>query len=64
MDRVGDVIAGSAQPGSPVDVAVLHRKNLQKAQEFLFSTTADGTGHYEIDTTYVRSPRGSAGSSE
>ena len=64
MDRVGDVIAGSAQPGSPVDVAVLHRKTFKKAQEFLFSTTAHGTGYYAIDTTYVRSPRGSAGSSQ
>lgn len=51
INRVADVIKGLARPGALIDIAVLHRENFRNSHEFLFSTLADGTGHYAVDTT-------------
>ena len=51
INRVTDVIEGWAQPNADVDVFVTHSTNFRDASDFAFSTVADATGHYRIDTT-------------
>jgi hypothetical protein len=51
IDRVTNVIEGEADPFAPVDMLISHRNNFKTSEEFGYSTTADGSGHYAVDTT-------------
>lgn len=51
IDRVQDVIEGFAPPHAPVLVLMSHRQTLNKSKSFTFEATADGSGHYSVDTT-------------
>lgn len=51
INRVADTIVGSARPFSDVNVSVIHRKTFKKSSEHFYTTTADATGRYRVDTT-------------
>jgi hypothetical protein len=49
IDRVDDVIAGHAWPGSTVDIRVFHWRNLRDSVAFDFQAVAGPHGRYTLD---------------
>jgi hypothetical protein len=58
IDRVANVIEGSAPPNSLVLAEVVHLKTLKKTSTFQFDTMSNGSGHYSFDTTGTVNLRG------
>jgi hypothetical protein len=51
INRVNDTVSGRAAPGTPVDISITHYNGFKSGFLHEYSTTANGSGHFSIDTT-------------